>query len=133
MGIMRKLTFENMDRAVSRNFERRCKVSLAGRKGSLFKFIIHCDKGHRHTVEIQRRADGLYGDCYFAETGEECPSEMGGRVCYHRSGAAALFLALERGVGRRRIRRVRKYGLGDCALIGSAVLQPLPRFGLGST
>ena len=127
---MRRLTADNTVNAVTRNYQRRCRVRLLSFAGARGTFLVTCDSGHGHTVEIERRRDGgLYGDCYFAETGEVCPSELGGRVCYHRTGAAALFRVLERGGAGRAVRRVRRYSLGDCVLIGSAVAQSLPRFG----
>lgn len=92
---MRKLTNENTANAVNRNFERKCFVRLVNFEGhDRARFHVRCDEGHVHTVDVELRPDGLYAECFFEETGELCPSEQGSKVCYHRTGAAALFNTL---------------------------------------
>jgi hypothetical protein len=96
---MRKLTGTNTARAVARNLTRKCHVRLARAEGARAFFAVGCDRGHEHTVEIERRGDGLYGQCFFEGTGEACPSELRGRVCYHTTAALSLYLARERQAG----------------------------------
>lgn len=88
---MRKLTDANTVNAVERNFARKCKVSRASFDGVRGKFQVRCDKGHTHTVEVERRRADLYARCFFEETGEVCPAELGGHVCYHITACVGWF------------------------------------------
>ena len=92
---MRRLDERNTANAIKRNYARRLTVSLARREGARATIEARCPDGHTHAVAVERRGSALYVECYFADTGEVCPSDQGGKVCYHETAAAGFYLALE--------------------------------------
>lgn len=90
---MKLVTREALENAIARCRERRPTVRPV--RGSLTLFDVVCSEGHTHRVRFETFDSDLHADCFDPETGEECPSGLGRRLCYHVAAAVGVMDGLD--------------------------------------
>jgi hypothetical protein len=89
---MIEITPETMRRAIERAGKMRCRNA---RRLDDNRIELTCAHDHRHAITFTHFDGQLYAECFMPETGEVCPSDIGGRACYHIAAAVAVRDAIE--------------------------------------